>query len=55
MTVISDKSGSLARYPTVCAKNYYTKTFLKITMTIVSSDFFRLHRLLFRASRVELL
>lgn len=41
MTVISNNRGSLAHYPTCCAKNYYTKIFLVITMTIVHSDFFQ--------------
>lgn len=41
MTVTSDNGGSLAHYPTSCAKNYNTKTFLDITMTIVRGDLFQ--------------
>lgn len=41
MTVISNNGGSLAHYPTSWAKNYNTKTFLEITMTIVRGDLFQ--------------
>lgn len=51
MPVISDDRDFLAHYPTGCAKNYYTKTFLKITVTVVRSDLFQTSSgLLLRAS-----